>query len=145
VRGLLSDVNFVGQLDRILDALRTPEWVEFWVETGLVVETFTGLGLDPQANDRVLWERCQDEGLLLVTGNRNDDGPNSLEAAIRDGSPDALPVLTVSDGRRVVRDGAYALAVAVALLEVVHDISRRPETILGSGRIYLPRRKRSRI
>jgi hypothetical protein len=139
VRGLLADVNFAGQLDRLMDVLLSPEWIGFWNDCGLVIETFADLGLDPESNDRVVWERCQAERLLLITGNRNDDGQNSLEAAVRGGPPDALPVLTVSDPGRVIRDGPYARAVALALLEVVTDIIRRPETVLGSGRVYLPK------
>lgn len=139
MRGLLADVNFGGQLGRLLAVLQSPEWVKYWTDSGLVVETFADLSLDPETNDRVVWQRCQAEMLLLITGNRNDDGPDSLEAAIRDGPPDALPVLTVSNPGRVIGDGAYARTVAVTLLEVVTDVVRRPELVLGTGRIYLPK------
>lgn len=139
MRGLLADANFEGQLDRLLDVLRSPEWLAFWLDAGFEVETFAGLGLAPETKDRVVWDRCQAEGLILVTGNRNADGADSLENAIRDGGPESLPVFTVSNGRRVVEDGAYARAAALTMLEAVYDLIRRPETILGSGRVYLPK------
>ena len=80
--------------------------------------TFPTLGLPYNASDEVIWTTCQIEGLLLVSGNRNDDGPDSLEATIRNkNQPDSLPVVTISDTNRVLRDRVYAETVAEQLLD----------------------------
>jgi hypothetical protein len=139
VRGLLADANFVGQVERLVQILRSPAWVELWESYDLVVETFAGLSIDPEAKDREVWERCQAEGLILITGNRNADGPDSLEMVIRDGPEDALPVFTIADGGRIMSDFAFAQVVASALMDAIDDLTCRPETILGAGRVYLPR------
>ena len=41
----------------------------------------------------------------MITGNRNDDGPDSLEATTRnENQPESLPVITIGDADRVLRD-----------------------------------------
>lgn len=144
MRGLLADANFVGQVERLGQILRSPAWAELWNSYDLAVETFAGLGLDPDEKDRAVWERCQAEGLILVTGNRNADGPDSLELAIRDGPDDALPVFTIADGGRVMSDSAFARLIASDLMDAIDDLTYRPDTMLGSGRVYLPRNVRSK-
>lgn len=139
MNGLLADANFEGQTERLMQVLRSPEWLDLWLSYGLTVQTLGDLGLDNSTDDRTVWKRCQAEGLILLTGNRNDEGDDSLEAVIRDGPPDALPVFTVANGRRIMEDTAFARDVALAMLDAVDDLTYRPETILGSGRIYLPR------
>jgi hypothetical protein len=62
----------------------------------LITEEFPALGLAFNALDALIWATCQREGLVLITGNRNDDGPDSLEATIRnENQPDSLPVFTM--------------------------------------------------
>jgi len=49
----------------------------------------------------------------LIAGNRNDDGPDSLEAVIRDeNQPDSLPVVTIANPDRMLNDRLYAEEVA---------------------------------
>ena len=49
----------------------------------------------------------------MITGNRNDESPDSLEATIRnENQPDSLPVITIADSDRVLRDRLYAEKVA---------------------------------
>jgi hypothetical protein len=110
-------------------------WREFWNDSGFVVENFPGLGLSHDATDAVIWRTCQREGLVLVTANRNRRGPDSLETVIRnENQPDSLPVVTVADANRVLRDRAYAEKTAERIL----DYLMRIDEVRGSGRIYVP-------
>jgi hypothetical protein len=78
---------------------------------------------------------CQRERLVLVTGNRNADEPDSLELVIRDeNQPDSLPVVTLANPQRITRDRPYAEKVAERLLERLIAI----DDFRGAGRIYVP-------
>src|SRR5262245_13502191 len=97
--------------------------------------SLSDLGLQPDASDRDVWEACQREQVVLLTVNRNDGGPESLEATIRQhNTPASLPVFTLANDQRVLRDRLYAAAVADRLLEFLFDIDSYHET----GRLYLP-------
>jgi hypothetical protein len=109
---------------------------EFWEYLHLQALDFAALGLTPDATDRAVWRRCQQEQLLLLTANRNAEGPDSLEATLQDECrPDSLPVFTLADAGRFLRDRAYAEQAADKLLEDLFDI----EHYRGVGRLYLPR------
>lgn len=138
MNGIIGDVNFQGNLDRLMFIILSAEWVGFWNDFGLSCHTFAELGLHPRTPDRIVWERCQAEGLVLITGNRNDDGPDSLEATIRDAGSDTLPVVTIGDAQRVLEDSQYARVVTAKLMDLLEDLVYRPERVLGAGRIYLP-------
>jgi hypothetical protein len=93
------------------------------------------LGLQPDASDRELWEVCQREHVVLLTANRNDEGPDSLAATIQQyNTPHSLPVFTFANDQRVLRDRPYAEVVADRLLEFLFDI----DSYRGTGRLYLP-------
>jgi hypothetical protein len=96
---------------------------------------FGDLGLAQEAPDADVWRICQREGLILVTANRNQKRVDSLEATIRqEGSPESLPVLTVSDQEALRVDLEYARRVSIRILEYVLDVDK----ILGAGRLYVP-------
>ena len=139
MKGLVADANFSGHLERLVVIFELPDWEPFWRDLSLAITDFETLGLTPDADDRTVWERCQAEQLILLTCNRNDDGPDSLEAAIRDGPPSALPVVTGADGQRLMLDAEYARVVAVQLMDYLLDLRGQPETLLGAGRLYLPK------
>jgi hypothetical protein len=83
----------------------------------------------------MVWRTCQSEQLILITGNRNKRGPDSLEATIQsENQPDSLPVITIADLNRVVRDRLYAELVAERLLEKLIAL----DDFRGAGRIYVP-------
>jgi hypothetical protein len=72
---------------------------------------------------------------VLLTSNRNADGPDSLEATIRaENQPDSLPVITISNHERVLQDRQYAERVAESLL----DYLERIDEVRGTGRLYVP-------
>jgi hypothetical protein len=137
--GLVADHNTEGHLIRLIARLTGSEFAEEWDRLDVPVESFASIGLLPDTDDRTLWSVCQARGLILVTANRNHDGVDSLEAAIRDGGPTALPVLTYGNATRILTDPSYAEAAAISLLGYLLDLIDRPETVLGTGRLYLPK------
>ena len=79
-------------------------------------------------------QTCQEMGAVLITGNRTS-GDDSLEQMIRDhAGADSLPVVTIGDPQRLVRDRAYASECAIRLL----DLLERVETLRGTGRLFIP-------
>ena len=96
---------------------------------------FEQAGLDRAATDDVVWRLCQRENWHLLTGNRNLESDDSLEATIRrEGTLGSLPVLTLADADRIYHDAVYLDAVVERLLEYLLD-----EAIYrGAGRLYLP-------
>ena len=71
----------------------------------------------------------------MITANRDDDGPDSLESVIwSENQPDSLPVVTVADPDCVLRDRLYAEMVAERLLEKLIAV----DDFRGTGRIYVP-------
>ena len=79
----------------------TDTWRELWFDLSISVESFESLGL---RSDATIWRTCQEQKLILITANRNADGPSSLETVIRDeNQPESLPVMTLADARRVLR------------------------------------------
>ena len=85
-----------------------------------------------------MWEACQCAQVVLLTANRSDEGPESLEATIQhyntpDNTPVSLPVFTLANDQRVLRDRLYAEAVADRLLEFLFAI-RISSALLVWGR-----------
>lgn len=132
---LLADADIGGQVERLLQRMQREPWSGFWQDLQVSSVTFADVGLDPADTDGVVWRRCQERRLILITGNRNNDGPDSLESTIQSCStPQSLPVFTISDAKRILTDGEYAAEVAWSLIEYLYDL----ESVLGAGRLYLP-------
>ncbi len=133
--GIMCDQDIEGLARAVLARCRQADWAEIWNELEIELYTFLDLGLEPDATDAEIWAACQENGIVLLTGNRNAEGPDSLEATIRlRSSPSSLPVLTFGDLRRLKVDRAYLERAAESLLEKLIDI----EALRGAGRIYLP-------
>ena len=112
-----------------------PEWLEFWTGLGLTVESFASLGLTPSSRDDEIWRATQAREVVILTANRNHDGPRSMEAVIRaEGTAESLPVLTVSDTHRFGGDRSYTERLGVALLEYLSAI----DEYRGTGRLFVP-------
>ncbi len=115
--------------------MQAEPWHEFWDHLHLRLQTFADVGLDAADADSVIWQRCQDLGILLLTDNRNDDGPDSLAAAIRTNSTStSLPVFTSSKVRAVVSNAEYRHNVIDRLLRYLLEL----DNIRGTGRLFLP-------
>ena len=136
MKGLLADINLVGQATQlVIEHLRSNRWQEVWLGLNLTVFTFADVGLAARASDADVWQLCQLQELVLLTGNRNQDGPDSLEATIRThNTPTCLPVFTVADSEQMRRSPAYRERIAIRLLEYLQDI----EQLRGTGRLFLP-------
>ncbi len=135
MRGILADINVGKQRRAILAIWSSDTWRDFWNDLKVSVVNFPALGLPLDASDTLVWRTCQREELVLITGNRNKCGPDSLEAVIqRENQPDSLPVVTIADQDRVLRDRLYAEAVAAKLLEYLLRI----DEVRGAGRLYVP-------
>jgi hypothetical protein len=135
MRGLPADINVVAQVRALVSSWSSDTWREFWLGLGLDVESFPTLGLPYESPDSSIWRTCQRERLVLLTGNRNNDGPDSLEAKIRnENQPDSLPVITIGDTDRVLNDRLYAEKVAERFLEKLIAI----DDFRGTGRLNVP-------
>jgi hypothetical protein len=78
---------------------------------------------------------CQKEQLVLVTGNRNADNPDSLEPVIRtENQANSLPIVTLANPQRIIRDRIYAEIAAEGPLGYLMRI----DDFRGAGRIYVP-------
>ncbi|HKP84773.1 MAG TPA: ACP S-malonyltransferase [Blastocatellia bacterium] len=128
---VLVDHNVEGQAALLLSALAT----EGWLELGLFhLATFSDAGLPFDSSDRAVWQFIQDRKMLLLTGNRNMDGEDSLEQTIRSqNQPDSLPVVTIADINRIV-EKPYREQCALRLTEIALYLDQ----YLGAGRLYIP-------
>ncbi len=132
---LLADINIQGHVLLLRHILENDYWSEIWTSLAMPIYTFTDVGLSVDASDLLIWQTCQDRELLLLTANRNQEAPDSLEAAIRAGNrPDSWPIFTLADPEHVRHSNAYAQRVAERLLEYLLEI----ENYRGTGRLYLP-------
>jgi hypothetical protein len=135
VKGILADANCEGHFALLLRFFEQSWRQDVWEFLNLAQLSFADVGLRQDASDREVWTVCQSEQIVLVTANRNDEGPESLEATIQhQNTPESLPVLTLANERRVLRDRPYTERVADRLLETLFDI----DSYRGTGRIYLP-------
>lgn len=131
---ILSDHNCEGQAKAIVNVLR---YDEVWSQLVPVhLKWFRDIKLSTKAKDQEVWQLCQEQGYLLLTGNRTTkDREKSLEFAIqRFVTPDSLPVLTIGNLKRVKADPNYCKACAERLAEIVDELSR----YRGVTRLYLP-------
>ena len=132
---IVADHDIEGQVRVLLRLLTSAAWSAIWHELAIRVESFAGLELPENTSDATLWQFCQTQQIILITGNRNKAGPEALEAVIeRSNPPTSLPVLTIGAPPRVLSSRAYAERVATRLLEVLLDV----EQYRGTGRLYLP-------
>jgi hypothetical protein len=133
--GLLADHNVEGQLFALARLCERGPLAEFWWGLRLKVFAFEHFALDRETSDAALWRFCQAQRLVLVTDNRNQENPESLEAVIRaEGTIASLPTFTLSNSGRIMSDRPYAERVAERLIESLFDI----ELLRGSGRVFLP-------
>jgi len=135
VKGILADVNIQGHVERLTSLMESEPWREFWEDLHLDYASFDDVGLPHDAPDADVWHLCQELGYVLITRNRNQDGPDSLEATIRaQNTAESLPVLTIADSERLLHGREYADRVVESLLEILMQI----DALRGTGRLYLP-------
>jgi hypothetical protein len=83
VNGILADANCEGHLALLLRLFQEGWRHDVWEILHLTPVSLADLGLQSDASDRDMWEACQRAQVVLLTANRNDDGPESLEATIQ--------------------------------------------------------------
>ncbi|MCI0741837.1 MAG: DUF5615 family PIN-like protein [Gemmataceae bacterium] len=135
MKGILADVNIVGHLFGLVRIWESDEWKEIWRSLNLRIFTFEDLGLDDTASDLEVWKTCQSNEIILVTANRNDDGPESLESAIRQfNTATNLPVFTLANVSKMESSRSYAFRVATKILQNLLEM----DGFLGTGRLFVP-------
>ena len=131
----MADHDVEGHLQVLLRVLTSAAWRELWSELAYTVESFVSLGIPYNTPDLELWRICQARQIVLITGNRNKAGLDSLTSVIqRINNPSSIPVLTIGDPPRILSSRDYAESVVSRLLEYLVDL----ENIRGTGRLYLP-------
>jgi hypothetical protein len=132
---IMADHDIEGQIQVLLRLLTSAEWHALWTELAVHVESFASLDVPTHTPDAALWRLCQTQGIILITGNRNQDSPESLEAVMQtDNTAASLPVLTIGEPQRILTSRAYAHRVVERLVEYLIDI----ENLRGTGRLSLP-------
>jgi hypothetical protein len=132
---LLADVNIEGHVARLVSLMRSDNWRDIWDDLVIRSLTFRDVGLSTDDADARVWQVCQQRELYLLTNNRNDDGPDSLEATIRKHNTEtSLPVFTISDADRIYKSQEYAERVTESLF----DKLLRIDGLCGTGRMFLP-------
>lgn len=135
MKGILADVQMIGDIGPLIGAMQREPWTEFWNYLGLVLYRFEDVGLTPASTDLEIWLRCQAEQLILVTDNRNEDSADAMGAVIRvHGTPASLPIFTIGKLGRFQSNREYADRVVKTFYEYLIDIDR----VRGAGRLYLP-------
>ncbi len=129
---VLIDYNDEGHAALIWTALSALEWNAFNVDC---FRRFRDVNLSPTASDREIYRFAQAHGMLLLTGNRNNDGPDSLEQTLQDERTDeSLPVLTIANMNRIYFDSGYRADCATRIEEIAWKI----EDYRGFSRIFIP-------
>ena len=132
---VMADHDVEGQVKVLLRVLMSDVWRDFWIDLGYQIESFESLGIATNTADAQLWHLCQERGIVLITGNRNKEGAESLEATIEQfGTLESLPVLTIGEPHRIFTNREYAHQAAERLLEYLDGI----ESLRGTGRLFLP-------
>ena len=130
---ILSDENCEGQAESIFRELTRLGFVDL---LALELKTLSQVGLRKGVDDEAIWRYCQEQRCLLLTGNRTTkDGVKSLEYTIQHlVVATSLPVLTISNLKRVAPDPVYRERCAVRLAEIIMELE---ELHLGVTRLYL--------
>jgi hypothetical protein len=131
----MADNDIQGQMAILVQLLESKAWREIWVSLNLSVRTFVDLSLSASDSDSAVWHACQREQVILITGNRNNEGEDSLHATMQaHNTPMSLPVMTLADSDRAAHDWHYAQRIVESLLQYLLDIDK----VRGAGRLWLP-------
>ena len=129
---ILSDEHCSKHCEAIFHALERLGYREL---LSLEFKTIEDAGLYYGADDETVWRFCQEQGYILLTGNRTmKDGKESLEFVVRHlVEPTSLPVLTIGNLQSVLNDRVHCERCAYRLAEIVMDL----DDLLGITRLYL--------
>ena len=128
---VLLDNDISGHQELFTGTVYSTGWAEYHLVRFI---TLIEAGLTNDALDRDIWRYCQSHSFLLLTANRNQDDPDSLEQTLRDENrEDALPVVTISDPQRLI-EPVYRERCIHALIGIILDLNN----YLGSARLFIP-------
>jgi hypothetical protein len=128
---VMLDNDVAGHRDLFAGALVSTGWAEYDLVRFITIQE---AGLAGDTVDRDVWRHCQANRLLLLTANRNQDNPDSLEQTLREETNEgSVPICTISDPRRIVEPD-YRERCIHSLINIVLDL----DNLLGSGRQYVP-------
>lgn len=128
---ILVDHNIEGQALLMWRSLVSEGWPEL-LQMEMVL--FTQAGLSYSTNDREVWRFAQENGMVLLTANRNMKDKDSLEQTIlEENTPTSLPVVTIGNINRLA-ERAYRERCESRLLDIVAEL----HIFIGTGRIYIP-------
>jgi hypothetical protein len=128
---ILADHNIEGQ-SRIVWSVVQAEGLDQLTAVGFAI--FADVGLATTSTDRSVWRFAQAHEMLLLTNNRNMEGVDSLEEAIRqENHSSALPVITIGSVHRI-DEPECRLRCATRIMEIATEI----ENYKGAGRIFIP-------
>lgn len=132
---IMGDHDIEGQFNQIISFFKSSTWKEVWEDMGLDDISFEALGLPKNSPDILVWQTCQEQQVILVTGNRNHESPDSLEATIRKyNRAESLPVFTIGSLLEFSFSRSYAERAAEKLLEYLSELDK----YRGTGRLYIP-------
>jgi hypothetical protein len=128
---VLLDNDITGSRDSLEGSVRSLGWEEYQLVRFI---TLKDAGLVENSTDREIWLCCQQQGMILLTANRNKHDDTSLEQTMRDeNTEESLPVLTVGDKERL-REKDYRERCVNSLITIIFDLDQ----YLGTGRQYIP-------
>ena len=128
---VLADHNLEGQADQLWGTLVGRGWLEV---VPLQLFRLADLGLPDNSTDRGVWRFAQTHKMLLLTGNRRQVGPDSLQQTIQEENHTAaFPVITIARLDRMA-EKPYRERCAERLAEIAFDLA----SFMGTGRLYIP-------
>ncbi len=128
---ILVDHNIEGHAALLSATLNSEGWTTLF---SVRFVTLREVGLAFDSNDRVVWRFAQEKGMILLTDNRNMEGEDSLEQAIREENTiTSLPVLTIGNVDRIV-EREYRERCSTRLAEIVSEL----EKYMGTSRLFIP-------
>ncbi|MBC6477885.1 MAG: ACP S-malonyltransferase [Hormoscilla sp. GUM202] len=128
----LIDHNIDGQAFMLSQTIANEGWLD-WAP--VIFITFAEMKLPIESNDRVVWRFAQSNQMILLTANRSMEGEDSLEQVLREeNTPTSLPVVTIGNADRIMKESNYRKRCVERLMEIVLDI----ENYKGVTRLFIP-------
>jgi len=128
---ILVDHDIEGHALLLWARISTEGWSDL---LSLRLVLFDDVGLSTDSSDRDVWRFAQQNGMVLLTGNRRMKEADSLEKTIREeNTPVSLPVVTIGNVSRML-DRGYLERCKLRLLEVMLYL----DYYAGAGRVFIP-------
>jgi hypothetical protein len=97
---ILLDHDIAGHARYLQAGLRETGWDR---DVTLLFVRLRDMAVPEDASDQDIWRFAQQRRMLLITDNRNEEDETSMQATIeREQTPEALPVLTLSQANRLL-------------------------------------------